>query len=210
LRVLSLKRYNIPGVFVSRSFLSQWKDARAGGEALSEPGFLALAHLGGAKLRLYKALKWTGGNFESAFGAILIFAMAFFAFVNVISRYVVNLSLNFTEELNVYFFVWLAFLGSALASREGSHMSISMIYDRFPRPCRAVLYVMAQGVAAALFAALGYCGVLEVMDEIAMKATTETMTVPVWWFTGSIPIGSALILLRTFIKTVKDLKSGNY
>ncbi len=157
-----------------------------------------------------KTLKWMLNHFEEAFGALLIFLMAFFAFANVISRYVVNLSLNFTEELNVYFFVWLAFLGSSWAARDGSHMSVSMLYDLFPKAGRKVIYIAVQAVSMMLFLALGYCGVLEIMDEIALNATTETIVVPVWWFTGSIPIGSALFIVRTFFKTKRDLATGNY
>lgn len=147
---------------------------------------------------------------EEIVGAILIFLMSFFAFANVISRYVINLSLNFTEELNVYFFVWLTFLGSSLAARDGSHMSISMFYDLFPKAGRKVLYLFNQGVCILLFLTLCYCGVLEVMDEMALNATTETIVVPVWWFTGSIPIGSALLVFRTLLRTAEDLKAGTY
>ena len=136
--------------------------------------------------------------------------MAFFAFANVISRYVINLSLNFTEELNVYFFVWLTFLGASWAARDGSHMSVSLLYDLFPKAGRRVLYILIQGTSMLLFLVLGYCGVLEIFDEIALNATTETIVVPVWWFTGSIPIGSVLFIIRTFFKTKKDLATGNY
>ena len=155
-------------------------------------------------------LKWVLDHAEEFFGALLIFVMSFFAFANVISRYVVNLSLNFTEELNVYFFVWLTFLGSSIAAREGSHMSISMLYDLFPKAGRKALYIFNQSISMLLFLALGYCGVLEVLDEMALSATTETIVVPVWWFTGAIPVGSALLVFRIFLKTREDLKSGNY
>ena len=157
-----------------------------------------------------KSFKWFLDHFEEVFGALLIFVMSLFAFINVISRYVVNLSLNFTEELNVYFFVWLAFFGSAWAAREGSHMSVSLIYDLFPKLGRKCIYILNQSISIALFLALGYCGILEIMDEIALNATTETIVVPVWWFTSSIPIGSALFIIRTFNKTKDDLRTGNY
>jgi len=39
---------------------------------------------------------------------------------------------------------------------------------------------------------------------------TETLVVPVWWFTSSIPVGSALFIIRTIQKTAEDLKNGTY
>ncbi len=136
--------------------------------------------------------------------------MSTFAFCNVISRYVVDLALNFTEELNVYFFVWLAFLGSAWAARKGSHITVELLYNCFPKPVRKVLYIAIQIVTVVFFLALGYCGCVEIYDEIALNAMTETLTVPVWWFTGSIPLGSLLIILRTLQKARADLRSGAY
>lgn len=156
------------------------------------------------------ALRYLSKNFEKILTAIILFSMSSFAFINVISRYVVNLSLNFTEELNLYLFVWLAFLGSAWACRDGAHMSVSMVYDMFPKPVRAVLYALIQAVTAAFFITLGYCGYVEILDEIALNAMTETLVIPVWWFTSSIPIGSALIVLRTLQRTFEDFAHGTY
>ena len=157
-----------------------------------------------------KAIKFIFTHFEEAFSALLILVMSVFAFGNVISRYVISLPLNFTEELNVYLFVWLAFLGSSWASQQGSHMAVTLIYDKFPKSSRKVLYIAIQSVNVIFFAVLFYCGWLELADEIAIEAMTETLEVPMWWFTCSIPIGSALIIIRTIQKTVRDLKSGAY
>lgn len=154
--------------------------------------------------------RWFLDHFEEVTSSMLLFIMSVFAFGNVLSRYVVNMPLNFTEELNVYFFVWLAFLGSAWAAREGAHMSVNMLYDLFPKPARKVLYVLIQFISIAFFVALGYCGYLEILDEIALNAMTETLVVPVWIFTSSTPIGSALFIWRTLQKTMEDLRNGTY
>ncbi len=157
-----------------------------------------------------KSFLWCVDHLEEAFSALLILVMSTFAFINVISRYVIDLSLNFTEELNVYFFVWLTFLGSAWAARRGGHMAVNILYDVFPRKFRRFLYLLIQSVSIVFFIALGYCGYLEILDEIALDAMTETLVVPVWWFTSSIPVGSALFIVRTIQKTAEDLKNGAY
>ena len=157
-----------------------------------------------------KYIKWLISDFEELFSALLIFVMSIFAFGNVISRYVISLPLNFTEELNVYFFVWLAFLGSAWASLKGSHMTVTLIYDKFPQIPRKVLYLLIQVVSLGFFAAVFYCGWVEVRDEIDLGAMTETLEVPTWWFTSSIPIGSALIIVRTIQKMARDLREKTY
>lgn len=155
-------------------------------------------------------MRWLFGHLEEAFASLLVFVMSTLAFLNVISRYVVHLPLNFVEELNVYLFVWLAFVGSAMASYKGSHVVVNLIYNKFPKAARKPLYVCIQLISVVLFAALTYCGYVEILDEIELGSLTETLTVPVWWFTASIPVGSLLIVVRTIQKTVKDLKDGTY
>ena len=155
-------------------------------------------------------IRWLFGHIEEAFAAFLVFLMSTLAFLNVISRYVVHLPLNFVEELNVYLFVWLAFVGSALASRKGSHVVVNLIYKKFPQAPRKILYILIQTISIVLFAAICYCGCMEVLDEIEMGSMTETLVVPVWWFTASIPVGSLLIAIRTLQKMISDLKNGTF
>ncbi len=157
-----------------------------------------------------KKILWLLEHFEEWSSAVLIFIMSIFAFGNVISRYLISLPLNFTEELNVYFFVWLAFIGSAWASRSGAHMAVSLIYERFPKAPRKALYIVIQSITIIFFIVLGYCGYIEVCDEIALNAMTETLVIPVWYFTGSIPIGSGLIILRTIQKSIEDFRKEAY
>jgi TRAP-type C4-dicarboxylate transport system permease small subunit len=85
-----------------------------------------------------------------------------------------------------------------------------MFYDLFPKGIRKILYLLTQATIIAFFIALGYCGYIEICDEIALNTITETMEVPVWWFTSSIPLGSALIVLRTLQKSAEDLRNGTF
>lgn len=157
-----------------------------------------------------QAIRWLLRHFEECFSALLILIMSFFAFSNVISRYLIALPLNFTEELNVYFFVWLAFLGSAWAARIGAHMSVELLYNIFPHQVRKILYLLIQFATMLFFLVLAYGGYLEICDEIALNAMTETLVVPVWYFTSAIPIGSILIVIRTLQKTIEDLRNNAY
>lgn len=160
--------------------------------------------------KIKSALKYTVINFGDVFGCALLAVMATFAFLNVVSRYVINMSLNFTDELNIYFFVWLTLAGAAMAFRNGSHMCITVLYNRLPKPLRLAAFIVIQVVVLAFFAVLGYYGVLEVIDEMELNAVTEAMQLPLWIFTIGIPIGSLWIILRVMFKAYSDLKTGAY
>ncbi|MDR3333152.1 MAG: TRAP transporter small permease [Synergistaceae bacterium] len=141
---------------------------------------------------------------------ILLLAMSVFAFLNVISRYVMHFPLNFADELNIYFFVWLTLAGSSLAFKRGAHMCISILYDRLPGTARLALYIVIHAVIIGFFAILCYFGILEVQDEMFLNAVTEAMQLPIWYFTIGVPVGSLIIIVRILQKCALDLREGKF
>ena len=71
--------------------------------------------------------------------------------VQVVFRYVFNSPLTWSEELARYLFIWCAFLGWIVASRRRSHLAMTFVADRMPRPAQVSLAVTVQ-VATLLFA----------------------------------------------------------
>ncbi len=68
------------------------------------------------------------------FGATILIVAA-----QVVFRYVLNSSLTWSEELSRYLFVWITFLGAALAVRDGIHIRIDMLVTRLPERVAKVL-----------------------------------------------------------------------
>src|SRR3990167_3110257 len=61
-------------------------------------------------------------------------AMVALVFTNVVSRYILNFSIIWAEELSQYLMVWITFLGAGLAMREGRHVAVEMLQDALPQP----------------------------------------------------------------------------
>lgn len=57
----------------------------------------------------------------------ILASMSCLVFLNVVLRYGFNSSINVTEEVSRYLFVWLAFLGAILAFKENQHVSVIML-----------------------------------------------------------------------------------
>src|SRR5438045_9729394 len=67
----------------------------------------------------------------------------------VVSRYVFDRPLVWSDELARYLFVWCAFLGWIVAARRRSHLAIGVLSDRCGPRGRSILAIVA---AAATFA----------------------------------------------------------
>jgi TRAP-type transport system small permease protein len=65
---------------------------------------------------------------------------------NVILRYVFNSGLEVSEEVSRFIFVWLTFLGSIVALKEGVHLGVDTLVRRLPKPARLLCYWLSHAL----------------------------------------------------------------
>ncbi len=83
----------------------------------------AISH--GAWRRLARKLDRVIGTLAEAIGAALVLAETAILFAGVVSRYVFNSPLLWTDELANFLFLWLAMLGAVVALRRDGHMRLT-------------------------------------------------------------------------------------
>ncbi|MFA9488042.1 MULTISPECIES: TRAP transporter small permease [unclassified Mannheimia] len=88
-----------------------------------------------------KAFAQLVGKALEALVVIILSAMSILVFLNVVLRYGFNSSINVTEEVSRYMFVWLAFLGAVLAFSENQHVRVTMLTDKLSPVGRSILSV---------------------------------------------------------------------
>ena len=64
-------------------------------------------------------------------------------------RYLFSHSMIFTEELSRYLMVWIVFLGSALAIRDGSHIHIQILVKRLSPRMQQIVKLTAYALIIA-------------------------------------------------------------
>lgn len=155
-------------------------------------------------------LKYWVSHFEETFAALLLGIMVTIDFINVLTRYFFKYSMAFTEELTVYLFVWVILLGTSMAFREGTHMAVTVFYAKLHKKLRKPVFLLGYILSAIFFMALLYFGSIEVITEMQMDAKTEAISLPIWLFTGAMPVASICILIRMFFRLKKDINDANY
>lgn len=155
-------------------------------------------------------LKFLNNYAEEIISAVLLAIMASTAFINVIVRYCSNLSFAWTEELTINLFVWVVLLGTSAVFRHGGHLGMNLLYNSFPKKIRFFCLVLILAVGFVFFSVLGWYGYLEVIDEIELEAISESLGIPVWWYTISIPLLSVLIIFRMLQRFFIIVRSGKY
>ncbi len=87
---------------------------------------------------------------------VVFWGLAFVVFLQFFTRYVLNNSLGWTEEIARYLLITVTFLGSIMAVRKQSHIAVEIFYRYMPRPLRRVLQFVVDIGSAVFFAALAF------------------------------------------------------
>ncbi|MGL1930497.1 MAG: TRAP transporter small permease [Desulfotalea sp.] len=158
---------------------------------------------------MFSRSKWLAEHFEEVLSVILLSLMATLAFAGVITRYVFQYPIAFTEELEVNALVWLTLFGTASAFRRKKHLQMLFFQDKMSPSVAKTVRFAINIVCIGLFASLGYLGYLQILDERFLEITSESLELPQWGYTICIPIGCSLIIFRILQSTIKDLRGTN-
>jgi len=144
-------------------------------------------------------------KFEGVMLALGVIAMAINTIAAVISRYVFNSAITFTDELNMIFIVVVTYAGLSYAARNGRHIRMSAIYDAMPVKVRKVLMIVMASVTSAFMFFLSfysYCYIVEVYES---GRILPALGLPVFYIYLWVPIGFVLTGLQYAFTVVKNL-----
>lgn len=85
---------------------------------------------------------------------VLCLSMALIVMLQVFSRYALNNSLFWSEELGRMLLVWLTFVGATVAYKRGAHPGMSILVQRLPRRLELCCNLLAHAACILLFAVM--------------------------------------------------------
>jgi TRAP-type C4-dicarboxylate transport system permease small subunit len=93
-------------------------------------------------------------GFEDWVALGIFWALALVIFYQFVTRYVLNDSASWTEEIARYLLIGVAFVGAAMNTRKNNHIHVDFLYRFLPRWAGRPL---SMAVDAMRIAFLGYC-----------------------------------------------------
>ena len=98
-------------------------------------------------------LSWTDSVVFAVFW--LLFGVVFLQFY---TRYVLNSSVGWTEEIARYLLIGVTFIGSVTAMRKGSHIAVEALLVYLPKEAKHWTLVIVDGLVAVFCAAMAWYG----------------------------------------------------
>lgn len=93
-------------------------------------------------------------HWSDGFVLILFWVLAGAVFLQFFTRYILNDSLAWTEEIARYLLIGVTFFGSILATRKQSHIAVEFFFRWVPRGGRRVAQFLIDAITTSFFVVL--------------------------------------------------------
>jgi TRAP-type C4-dicarboxylate transport system permease small subunit len=158
-----------------------------------------------------EAVKWLDENAERW---MLLFLYSFIVLViavEVIRRFALLYSSVWGEETARYAFIYLVWIGAAVAVRDRAHIRIDVITHLLPPRGVALLYLLGDLLTVALACFAIYWSLDPVLVSWKFGNVTDGLRIVRVWFLIAVPFGFTVMLLRlgqSIWRDIDDLRSG--
>ena len=138
------------------------------------------------------------------FTLFLFICLLVAATLQVLSRYVLEAPLPWTEELARFLLVWVAFLGSASVARRKMHIAVEFFSNKFKGKVAGVVNTWLYLIMAIFLAILFYGTLVMFESSWPVHAGTMPWLRMSWVYLGAI-IGVAVMLIYVLNHLVREI-----
>lgn len=125
------------------------------------------------------------------------------ALIQVGNRFVINSSLSWSEEAQIFGHIWIVFLGIPIALRRNSHLYIETYCDKLPARARLVFDVCVELLWGAFGVSLAVLGWM--VASVAHMQESPGLEIPMSWPYGAMVIGGAYLTLVAVRRLIEKL-----
>jgi TRAP-type C4-dicarboxylate transport system permease small subunit len=131
-------------------------------------------------------------------------SMTLIVAAQVFSRYVLNRSLFWSEELARFLLVWLTFLGASVAYYRGVNPGVDVLYTRFSDRGKRAAMTVVHCLSLSLFAVMIVYGTQ--FAHFVRLQITPALGLPKWIPHSIIPISGAIMWLHGLTFLLREIR----
>lgn len=152
-------------------------------------------------------------NFDQALTRIeenlllaLLGLMLLVVFIGVINRFMINLSMSWSEELARYLMIWTAFIGASLGVKYATHITVDSFVSIFPNKARAhISFIM--NIACCIFCIwIAHIGYIFLEKLMMTGQISPALRVPIYYAYTAVPLGFLMMGLRYLLNLIIHLE----
>jgi TRAP-type C4-dicarboxylate transport system permease small subunit len=132
--------------------------------------------------------------------------LAFILTVDVISRFAFNRPFKGVFEITELMMIMVVFLAAAYTQYMKSHISVDLVYSRFPKKLQTVLDVFLYLMSLGIWAIVTWRAFVYMQYLWEMKTVTDVQLIPVAPFQLILAIGCVMLSIALLLDLIKSLR----
>lgn len=136
---------------------------------------------------------------------ILFWVLAFVVFLQFFTRYILNDSIAWTEEIARFLLIGVTFIGAIMATRKQSHIAVEFIYRWIPRVGRRIAQTVIDLLTTGFFIMLAVFSAQIAGRTRQMMVSLDIPKSTVYWI---VAVAFVCMALYSAWNTWRHLRSG--
>jgi TRAP-type C4-dicarboxylate transport system permease small subunit len=137
--------------------------------------------------------------------AALLIGMVAIIFLQILTRYVFQSPLSWSEEVARYLFIFVTYLGVSRAIGTGGHIAMDILTSNLKPRAHSLVNLIIDLIVAFYFAFLIYTSML--LLPIIARQFTPALNISYVFIYIAIPLGSLISIIYLLDKTIGDVKN---
>jgi C4-dicarboxylate transporter DctQ subunit len=145
--------------------------------------------------------------FEEGVIVVCMAGIAVLTFGAVLSRFIFNFSIAWSEELVRYLFVWGSMFGASYAFKYGAHSGLPILVEKFPARLNRIVHAAIGMISAALFLLIVYLASDLVVMGLESGQVSPATGIPYWVVNFGLVLAFVMCAYRVIEGLIHLLKS---
>lgn len=156
-----------------------------------------------------KLIEWLDGLSRYTV-VVFVITITVVMLAQVFFRYVINSSLQWSEEISIWALIWMVFVGSAVIMRDWAHINIPTFTNLLPIKIRPYFLIFSK-IATILFLLTVIWFGFKVFNQ-TFHARSPSLNLSTRWAKLAIPVGAVLMTVfavNAMLLDLINLRRGN-
>jgi len=136
-------------------------------------------------------------NLEEYLCIFLLSVMSLTVLLQVLTRFLIDMPLRWTEELAVYILSWVSFLGASVGIKRWAHIGVEAFVILLPKRMQHYTQLLSLVLCMVFFSVMFFFGLEIVQKQFSTGQVSPAMRIPMYLAYLSVPVGGAFMLLRS-------------
>jgi TRAP-type C4-dicarboxylate transport system permease small subunit len=151
--------------------------------------------------------KWIMSGLDEAILRLSLVAFIVLALLQIITRYVMNAPLQWTEEVAVFVLIWMTYIGGWVLLRKNAHVRLEIVESLLPPSAVRIVDLFWNLIILGILCVLIYAGIKFL--PIVQSDKTPALQVSYAYVFAIIPLSCAVMALLTVGQILNTFKNGH-